>query len=280
MIQKRRHYKFFKSRKSYFHLKLFLLFCLLALFYLACTPSRPKTEPDREKDPQYHYEKAMVAMRYELPDMALSFLQQALSLDPNFYPAYNLLGVIYHKKRDYQAAAEALTRAIELKPDSGEAHHNLGVVYQDMGLTEKAEQEYRRAIELGYDRSLFLLARLLLDQKKYDEAIAFGLKAAQLEPKNPAVFNLLGVACNEKRDYKSALAYFQRAMNLAPEDPVIWINMAIAHLNNGERERARELLEKALTKLQDQALIDKVRSWLEQIKLQPDDKNFMARPSR
>lgn len=208
-------------------------------------------------------------MRYELPDMAIDFLKQALALDANHYPSYNLLGVIYHKKRDYQAAAEALSRAIELKPDSGEAHHNLGVVYQDMGLSEKAEQEYRRAIELGYNQSIFLLARLLLDLKKYDEAIEWGLKAAALEPKNPSVFNLLGVASNEKRDYQQAVSYFQKAMNLNPDDPIIWINLGIAHLNNGERERAKELLEKALPRLQDQTLIDKVKSWLEQIKFRP-----------
>lgn len=254
-----------------FSIALFMLIYSLSLFNSACTPSKPKTVPDREKDPQYHYEKAVVAMRYELPDMAIDFLKQALALDANHYPSYNLLGVIYHKKRDYQAAAEALSRAIELKPDSGEAHHNLGVVYQDMGLTEKAEPEYRKAIELGYEQSIFLLARLLLDLKKYDEAIEWGLKAAQLESKNPNVFNLLGVASNEKKDYKQAINYFQKAMNLNPDDPIIWINLGIAHLNNGERERAKELLEKALTRLQDQSLIDKVKSWLEQIKLRPEN---------
>lgn len=259
----------FKPKIIGFYASLFLLFWSLSLFHSACTPSKPKTAPDKERDPQYHYEKAVVAMRYELPDMAIDFLKQALALDANHYPSYNLLGVIYHKKRDYQAAAEALSRAIELKPDSGEAHHNLGVVYQDMGLSEKAEQEYRRAIELGYNQSIFLLARLLLDLKKYDEAIEWGLKAAALEPKNPSVFNLLGVASNEKRDYQQAVSYFQKAMNLNPDDPIIWINLGIAHLNNGERERAKELLEKALPRLQDQTLIDKVKSWLEQIKFRP-----------
>ncbi len=90
-----------------------------------------------------------------------------------------------------------------------------------------------------------------------------------MEPKNPGVFNLLGVASNEKKDYQQALDYFQKAMNLNPDDPIIWINLGIAHLNNGEKQRAKELLEKALTRLQDQALIDRVKSWLEQIKLRP-----------
>lgn len=206
-------------------------------------------------------------MRYELPDMALDFLKQALALDPNHYASYNLLGVIYHKKGNYQAAAEALERALELKPDSGETHHNLAVVYQDMGEILRAEREYRQAVALSYTPSLFLLARLLLDQKRYDEAIEFGLKAAESNPKDPAIFNLLGVACNEKQDYKAAVNYFNRALSLNPEDPIILINLGIAYLNLGEKGRARELLEKALPKLKDQALIDKVKAWLEEIKL-------------
>jgi Tfp pilus assembly protein PilF len=248
----------------------FLIFNLtwMILFLVSsCTPSKPETAPDKEKDPQYHYEKAVVAMRYELPDMALDFLKQALALDPNHYASYNLAGIIYHKKGNYQAASEALQKAIELKPDSGEAHHNLGVVYQDMGEITQAEKEYRQAVALGYAPSLSLLARLLLDQKRYDEAIEFGLKAAEANPKDPAIFNLLGVACNEKQQYKDAANYFHRALNLNPEDPIILINLGIAYLNLGEKGRARELLEKALTKLKDQALIDKVKAWLQEIKL-------------
>lgn len=257
----------FKIDVISFSVALFMLFCSFFLFNSACTSSKSKTVLDKEKDPQYYYEKAVVALRYELTDMAINFLKQALTLDANHYPSYNLLGVIYHKKGNYEAAAEVLSRAIELKPASGEAHHNLGVVYQDMDLDEKAEQEYRKAIELGYDQSIFLLARLLLNLKRYDEAIEWGLKAAQVETKNPNIFNLLGVASNEKKDYPQALNYFQKAMNLSPDDPIIWINLGIAYLNNGERERAKELLEKALTRLQDKALIDRVKSWLEQIKL-------------
>ncbi|MCX7972899.1 MAG: tetratricopeptide repeat protein [Candidatus Aminicenantes bacterium] len=254
------------GRKNYFHFFLFFFLAISFWFFSACSPNKPKTVPDREKDPQYHYEKAVVALRYDLPDMAIDYLKQALTLDPNHYPSYNLLGVIYHKKGNYQAAADALNRAIELKPDSGEAHHNLGVVYQDMGLRSKAEQEYLKAIKLGYHRSYFLLARLLLDQKKYEESIHFALKAAELNPHDAAIFNLLGVACNERQDYKQAINFLQRAMNLNPEDPIIWINLGIAYLNNGEKEKAKELLEKALTQLKDQTLIDKVKSWLDQIK--------------
>lgn len=254
------------ERKFYFSFLCLCLFIASLGLWSNCSSQKPKTSPDREKDPQYHYEKAVVAFRYELNDMAIDFLKQALTLDPNHYPSYNLLGVIYHKKRDYQAAVQALNRAIELKPNSGEAYHNLGVVYQDMGLVEKAEAAYRKAIMFGYHQSLFLLARLLFDQKKYEEAIQWAIKAAEINPNDPGIFNLLGVACNERRDYKLAINYLQQAMDLNPNDPIIWINLGIAYLNNGQKEPAKELLEKALTRLQDPALIEKVKSWLDQIK--------------
>ncbi len=248
-----------------------LIVCsVLTCFLLAaCAPKNARTEPDREKDPQYHYEKAVVAMKYNLPDLALDFLRQALTLDPGHFPSYNLLGVVYHKKQNYQAAAEALNRALEINPNSGETHHNLGVVYQDMGLPDQAEKEYRKAVDLGYTKSLFLLARLLFEQKKYDEALSFGLKAAEVDPKDPAVYNLLGVVSNEKQDYRKAVAYLERALQLTPEDPVVMVNLGVAHLNLGEKTEARQLLEKALVYIKDPGLMEKVKSWLNQIKLLP-----------
>ncbi len=205
-------------------------------------------------------------MKYQLPDVAFDSLQQALALDPNHYPSYNLLGLIYHQKRDYPKAVEALLKAVELKPDAGEAYHNLGVVYQDMGSAESAEQAYRRAVELGYKASYFWLARVLLDLKKYDEAISFGLKAAESNPKDGSVYNLLGVAWNEKKEYRRAAACFEQALLLSPQDPIMLINLGIAYLNLGEKEKARQNLEKALPLLKDQALIEKVNGWLKEIK--------------
>lgn len=264
-LSSKRARSFYQGKKQ----RLYICGGLVCLLLAACGPKNARTEPDREKDPQYLYEKAVVAMKYDLPDLAIDFLRQALSLDPDHFPSHNLLGVVYHKKQNYQAAAEALRRALEINPDSSETHHNLGVVCQDMGLPDQAEKEYRKAVDLGYSQSLFLLARLLFEQKKYDEAFGFGLKAMEVNPKDPAVYNLLGVLSNEKQDYRKAVTYLEKALQLSPGDPVVMVNLGIAHLNLGEKTEARQFLEKALPSIKDPALLEKVKAWLKEIKLVP-----------
>jgi tetratricopeptide (TPR) repeat protein len=187
---------------------------------------------ENEKSAQYQYEKAIVAMKYGLVEKSIKYLNQALSLDPNHYQSYNLLGLAYFKKQNFGESASAYQRFLELQPEVSEVHNRLGFVYQEMGFLDKAEEGYKKAysIDSNYDAS-FNLAKLYFEQNKLELALDY-------------------VQNSILKNTRSSRAY----------------NLGIAYINNKEFNKARLLLDKILPLVQDQTLKDKINEYLNLIK--------------
>lgn len=69
-------------------------------------------------------------------------------------------------------------------------------------------------------------AKVLVKQKKFDDAKAQLLKASKLHPQNPYIFNELGLVNRELGQFQEAQQAYQKAIQLAP-------NYALAHYNLG-----------------------------------------------
>ena len=89
----------------------------MALVLAACGPSQKKLAEQREKDPQYQYDKAVVCMQYGLADEAFKYLNEAIRLDPNHYLSFNLLGLAHMYKANPAEAVKAFTNCLVIKPD-------------------------------------------------------------------------------------------------------------------------------------------------------------------
>lgn len=243
-------------------------------YFLVCSSlvscaSAPKGKPAlaKEKDPQYQYELAVTAMRYHLPEEALKYLEQAISLDPNHYPSLFLLGAIQAQKRNFEAAEKAFQRCIEIKPEAAEAHLRLGYVYQEMHRLEPAEEEFKKAAAGdGNVEALISLAKLYYDQNKLEQALASITKATEKDNRSFPAFNLQGVILNELSRYAEAISSFQNALRIAPQNDVASINLAAALINKGELRQAQELLEQTLARVKDEKLRQRVLDYLEKIR--------------
>lgn len=234
---------------------------------VACAPTAKKIAEQREKNVKNQYDKAMVALRYDLPDQAIGYLNQALEIDPNYAPAYNALGYAYYKKKDFGQAAEAYRKFLELSPRDSKARVSLGVIYEELGKADMAEAEYRRAYEIdGNPEASFGLAKLFLGQKNLSAALEYAEAALAKNGKSVPALNLKGVVLNQMGKYAEALAVFQTAVELAPNDQNLKVNLGIALINNREFDRARELFEKILSQVEDPILKVKINEYLKIIK--------------
>src|SRR5438093_6473276 len=79
---------------------------------------------------------------------ALSSLQEATKLDPNFEIAYNSECVVYDKLGRSAEAVSSCVRAVALRPDLAVAHYNLGVLYDDANRIEEAIRSFTIALRL------------------------------------------------------------------------------------------------------------------------------------
>lgn len=243
-----------------------VLALILTLISCASAPREKRTLP-KEKDPQYQYELAVTAMRYGLPEEAVKYLNQALSLDSNHYPSYFLLGAIQTEKRNFKEAEAAFRRCVEIKPDSGEAHLRLAYVYQEMHQLDLAEEEYKKAGALdSHVEAAINLAKLYYDQNKLEEALATVAVATKKDDRSFPAFNLQGVILNELGRYGEAVSSFRHALRLSPESDVASLNLAAALINNGDLKEAQALLEKTLERVKNDDLKKRVLEYLEKIK--------------
>ena len=84
---------------------------------------------------------------------AVSNLQEAVSISPEFAEAYFKLGQAFqhgaHTKEEFARAESAFRHVLELNPNHASAHLALGLLLKDMGNSEEARSEFTTTIKLA-----------------------------------------------------------------------------------------------------------------------------------
>jgi TolB-like protein/Tfp pilus assembly protein PilF len=154
---------------------------------------------------------------------AIGYFNKAVEKDPNYALAYAGLALTYDSfalyniapPAEYEPKAKAAAlRAVELDDSLAEAHVALGKFQTRV----HAEQEFRRAIELDHNNveAHHALSVLLTDSKRFDEAIAEGKKAQELDPLSSIITTDLGVTYAFARRPDEAIELFRRAHEMDP----------------------------------------------------------------
>ncbi len=160
-------------------------------------------------------------------------------------------------RKKYLEAAASLTRASHLKPGDAGTQRNLGSVYAFMGELETAEAIFKKGLEsapgdTNLIKSMIAVrtarANRLLDEKKYDEAIAYYQDLMKSDASNSDLH--LGIAeayfkkaqakegDARKPDYKLAGDAYAKAGELKPGNADLPFNAALAYQNAGEHALA------------------------------------------
>jgi len=133
----------------------------------------------------------------------LTYLRQAIALDPNYALAYSTIAYNYGIAEDWYfpptevmpEAEAALKKALELDPTLGDAEGWLG--YTDHFYNYKqtqAVQEFQRALQLDPNDAEIhaLYGWCLADLNRPDEAIAQNLESLKLDPASAELHHVLG----------------------------------------------------------------------------------------
>lgn len=143
---------------------------------------------------------------------AIRYLEAAIREQPNYFEAYNNLGVQHRKLRHWDEAIRIFRRALELRADSARPHVNLGAIYWELGQTKEAIESF----EAG----------------------------RQLEPNSTTIHLTLGQLYFQKQDYLHAQESLELATRLSPKEArqafLLLIEIALRHQ---ESERGRQYLQ-------------------------------------
>lgn len=190
-------------------------------------------------------------------DVAIDELNNAVKIDPNYAPAYNIYGLVYAVLGDDRKAEQNFARALELAPNDSDTHHNWGwylcqhkrekealvqfdiavanPLYktpeialinagrcaQAIGEVKNAEVYFRRALvaQPGNVLASYGLATLSYKEAQYDQARVW-MRAVMQASNPPPDAIYLGVCVERKLgDRQSELSYISQLRNRYPNAP-------------------------------------------------------------
>lgn len=117
-----------------------------------------------------------------------------LKIDEKNAAAYNRLGILYAKQREYKDAIDCFEIASSIEP-SASSLHNLGLIYYETENYQKAATAFEQAIKLEDGLAARHIAYAKVQEKLGNDKLMIQEleKAVELEP-NPETYNLLGKA--------------------------------------------------------------------------------------
>ena len=88
-------------------------------------------------------------------------------------------------------------------------------------------------------------AKKLMDEKKYDSAIAILYDAIAISDKDPLIYKYLGRISEINRNFQDSTVYYEKSANLNPNDKEIWLRLGMSYLYTDVLDKAIESLERA-----------------------------------
>jgi arylsulfatase A-like enzyme/Tfp pilus assembly protein PilF len=173
-------------------------------------------------------------------DEAVRIIREIIASDPDITDAHFSLGNVFFKAGRFGEALDAFRKALALKPDDSFTVINIANAYQRLGKPEEAERFVMDHIGRGFEdpQLYFLLGRLKVDRKLYDEAIPLYEKCLSLNPESAASHNALAAIYLLKDDLDRAGLELDKAAAINETLYSLNYNRAQFHEKRGDLDRA------------------------------------------
>jgi tetratricopeptide (TPR) repeat protein len=257
---------------------------LVALFlaaFLLSGSQKPPAHPDTgENDPRVEelYSQAKTAQSQGDIATAISKYQEILRIAPRLAPAYNNLGALYFRQRDYQKAATILEQGLKISPAMPSASVLLGISLYEMAEYAKARPRLEAALRANPNDSnaQMFLVKDLSKLGDYEAAASQLRQFGAREPKNQEIWYLLakvymklseqalakmnaidphsvvahelsGEMMEAMNNYDGAIVELKKAVEMAPQRPGTHYKLGDAYFSLSQWDSAAEQFQAELS---------------------------------
>lgn len=187
------------------------------------------------------------------PDEIIRIAQDALTIDPTYGDAYQVIGYAYKDKKDYDKAYEYFSKAIEATPTQVYSCYERALIRAYIyNKPEDAIPDFEKVLQYDPDSHIGWFARgsIEFSQGKYDEAIQDYTRAIELYPDYAEAYFNRGIIYYKKSNFDVAITNYTNAIRLNPDFANAYYNRANAYADKSKTARnsdiRHELLEQAI----------------------------------
>lgn len=205
----------------------------------ALKPTTPTTGDESQNRVRARIHTELAAGYYSLAGndpgrmgIALEEATEALKIDPNYSPAYNVAGLIYAAlKRDSQAEA-SFQRALSINPLDSDANHNYGQFLCDRGREQAGIDHFLAAVRNPLyqtpDKSYVNAGICARRQGNVAEAERYFQQALRIRPRQPQALYNLSELSFERNDYPAAKNHMDLLVRVTPPNAeALWLAVRI-----------------------------------------------------
>lgn len=184
--------------------------------------------------------------RMGLNEAAIQAFDEAIKIQPDFYPAWYLRGLVLAENQQYQEALTSLDRVLKIEPKFLQVWAEKGKILAKLGEYSQAVNSIEQAIKRNQKNLLFhwLHGNWLYRSKQYAKAIAAYNNALTIKPHPFAYYNR-GVAHYLMHNYSQAIADYNQALQMNLKIGEIYLARSLAYTAQGNGQKAAQDLAKA-----------------------------------
>lgn len=179
---------------------------------------------------------------------ALNYWNQALKLNPNYFPSLMSVAVIDLEQGRYEAAKTSLNKIIDKMPENTTAYILMARLYAKQ---KKPELQLEWLIKANSNVKTELIPRVELtkyfaQRGQWDKAAGSAQEALSLAPENASVLMMAGAIEVQRKNYKNAKNYYNTAILKSPKTLEAYIKLAQLAVLENDTKIAKSLYQKAL----------------------------------
>ena len=199
------------------------------------------------------YDRAMLFFKKEQEEVAMKNLNQAIKINPKFADAYEALGVIHGRRKEYQKALGLMDKLLQIKPESIMAHANKSLYYMNLGKIAEAEEEKKLATINSFKQAgakyKAKQAQELVQKnrkKQIKRRVELFKQVLELDGNDPVANYGLGDLALEQGRGKAAVFHLEKVIDADQKHHKAYLSLGKALESLNKKEQAKDIYRKGI----------------------------------
>ncbi len=159
---------------------------------------------------------AKIYMLFNNDKKAKEVLINIVSKYDNSYTAHKILAEIYEKEGGMRKAIDEYVKVLDLKPNDYVTYFKISILLKELGKRTESIQMLKTLVSKKPEmkEANKMLADMLLEDKKYKQAITIYVQAIKYDPDNAELYYNLGVAYSRMNEFSLAKECYKKTVEI------------------------------------------------------------------